>query len=84
MREPSHSVFIQSDPEQRSAIVQPYWCCHSTQDNTAGGGRVSVSHTHTHSGYSSQIVTDSPAGDFLLHRKHSSFLLRKYVVGSVT
>lgn len=47
MREPSHSVFIQSDTEQRAAIVQPRWCCQSTQGSTAGGGRASHAHTHT-------------------------------------
>lgn len=45
MREPSHSVFIQSDTEQRSTIVQAHWCCQSAQGDTAGGGRASLTHT---------------------------------------
>lgn len=48
MREPSHFVFIQCDREQRAAIVQPGWCCQSSQSNTAGGGQASLSVTHTH------------------------------------
>lgn len=36
MKELSHSVFIQSDTEQSSAIVEPDWSCHSMQTVTAG------------------------------------------------
>lgn len=42
----SDSVFIQSDTEQRSTIVQPHWRCQSTQGGTAGG--VALADTCTH------------------------------------
>lgn len=42
----SDSVFIQSDTEQRSTIVQPHWRCQSTQDGAAGG--VALADTRTH------------------------------------
>lgn len=45
----SDSVFIQSDTEQRSTIVQPRWCCQSTWGSTAGGCSREHSHTHKHS-----------------------------------
>lgn len=38
-------VFIQSDTQQRSSIVEPDWCCHSAQSDAAGGGQASLSHT---------------------------------------
>lgn len=48
----SDSVFIQSDTEQRSTIVQPRWCCQSTQGSTAGGVALArthaTAHTHAH------------------------------------
>lgn len=42
----SDSVFIQSDTEQRSTIVQPHWRCQSWQGCTAGG--VALTDTRTH------------------------------------
>lgn len=44
----SDSVFIQSDTEQRSTIVQPHWCCQSRQGCTAGGVALADTHTHAH------------------------------------
>lgn len=44
----SDSVFIQSDAEQRSTIVQLRWCCQSTRGSTAGGCSHEHSLTHTH------------------------------------
>lgn len=61
MREPSHFVFIQWDREQRAAIVQPGWCCQSSQSNTAGGGQASLSVTHTRAHTRKHTQTDFTA-----------------------
>lgn len=43
-----YSVLIQSDTEQRSAIVHPHWCCQSNQCGTAGGCTRTQERTYMH------------------------------------